>query len=425
MPMIEAGRDMPTYRESLLDGAKLDSDDRLERESMGTYSFLSKVNGILPGYGGFRPGNRRLSFKTGFGGVPKPAGTTRFKPDGTDLGPGGWVRAPRPQFGGQGQHPPPRTMANDQYYIGKPPDELSPNAVYLRDSGGVKVGYAGFIPHSKKTIGASTRGGVDGTRPDLKKQIENAQGADTIPEGQMEIGMIKTPGMVHAHIERCGPNIQAPPMSGAALGYCGYRPKNPTDAQLAVSPYRREHTEMTEKIGVGRNKPPQRATSADAYSRRPAWGPKPLQPHEAALGVNDWNVHQKEPPPPLPPKTNQYLCNVGGIKSGYAGFVPQGEKQIGEPAVGMHEWYADRSNRGGHSGFEQRGHRGKANGAVLRVKPDRDGMSKLAGGAVVGYRGHCPGHMHSFGCNPWSADKPVSPNEWHVTDIAYAPELSA
>ena len=74
---------------------------------MGSYSFLSKVNGILPGYGGFRPGNRRLSFKTGFGGVPKPAGTTRFKPDGTDLGPGGWVRAPRPQFGGQGQHPPP------------------------------------------------------------------------------------------------------------------------------------------------------------------------------------------------------------------------------------------------------------------------------------------------------------------------------
>ena len=36
MPMIEAGRDMPTYRESLLDGAKLDSD------------------GVTAGYGDYR-----------------------------------------------------------------------------------------------------------------------------------------------------------------------------------------------------------------------------------------------------------------------------------------------------------------------------------------------------------------------------------
>ena len=51
-------------------------DDRLTREAGDQYAFLAKVGGVVPGYGGHRPGADRVCFKSGYGGVPRPSGSS-------------------------------------------------------------------------------------------------------------------------------------------------------------------------------------------------------------------------------------------------------------------------------------------------------------------------------------------------------------
>ena len=68
----------------------------------------------------------------------------------------------------------------------KPPDDTkvnSPNQSYLRSSGGVKLGYTGFVPHSRRHFGSPHKGGVDGpdgahcASPTAMRLAASAEGA--------------------------------------------------------------------------------------------------------------------------------------------------------------------------------------------------------------------------------------------------------
>lgn len=377
------------------------SDDRLVRESTDTYAFLERVNGVVPGYSGFRPGAKTICFKSGYGGVPRPTGSSRVS-DGSRE----WVRNPMPPPApGQGENlsKKPTTSWMELGTEWKEAAPPSANQKYLVASGGVKMGYTGFVPHSRKHFGSSHKGGVDGTRSDLVAQRRSAQGAREIPDASVPMGTLQTPGMIEdasvAFVGLDPARVPVQPRGGAILGYGGHRPTAVNEMsdspRASITPYRRHFREVSDKVGIGANRP---ASASAVTGRAPRRGDPPppvLRPATQALGVNDWVVHQTTPPPGLAPDSAEYVRDVGGVSSGYAGFVPHSASHCGSAHVGM---------RGRESSLPQRGHTGKVDGRVLRVQAERDALSRLAGGAVVGYGGHLPGAQLSFGMSAWKPD---------------------
>lgn len=394
------------------------SDDRLVRESTDTYPFLDRVGGVLPGYSGHRPGEKNVCYKSTYGGVPRPSGAERNKS-------GQWE--PRPQVlctpgngPGQGQHlgNNPTTQWMEVGIDWKEPAAPSANQRYLVQSGGVKMGYMGFVPHGKRHYGSSHKGGVDGTRPGLLEQRKVAQAPKEITEsGNAWFGTLQLPGMIEdakaAFVGSDASSIPMQPRGGAPLGYAGHRPmqiNENSDHPLArMTPYRRHFREISGKVGTER---PSSAPSARRQlPKHDGFTPHAFRPATQALGVNDWLVHQKAPPPGLPPDSAtshrastaalEYVCDVGGVAAGYAGFVPHSAAHCGSSHVGMHGLVP----KGGHSARAQRGHTGKVDGTILRVQAERNKMSRLAGGAAIGYSGHLPGASLGFGMSPWKPDE--------------------
>ena len=387
------------------------------------YAFLSKVNGVVPGYGGHRPGAAAVCSASAYGGVPHPKGAQCHAP-------GDWRQAPHSGLqAGQGDRLR-RGCATTQWMeLGteyKPPEPPSPNQNYLAASGGVKIGYTGFVPHSRRHFGSSHRGGVDGTRPDVQAQRRAQQGADVVPEGPAT-GTLLLPGMAEdAEFARVQPVARVPkqPVGGALIGYGGHRPRHVTvesgSSTPKLTPWRRFHAPLTDKVGEqytaqpvppdaaardAARQPPPSARPVSAPSgergrrsrRRPDAGPPTLRPSADALGVNDWSVHQSVPPPPLPADASEYVSAVGGVKAGYAGFVPHSAAHFGSSHIGMHE-------RAAPGPTPQRGHLGKTDGSLLRVKADTAAVSPQAAAALVGWGGHLPGAQLTFGVSAWRDD---------------------
>ena len=394
---------------------RADEVDRLTRESThAPYEFLSRVNGVVPGYAGHRPGAKHINFRAGNGGVPRPSGAHCVKP-------GTWERNPVTLAPGQGEHlhkivPGYATTAwSDLGIDWKAPEKPSTNHQYLAASGGVKQGYMGFVPHSRRQFGSSHKGGVDGTRPDLKAQRERLQHAASVPDAPT-MGTLQLPGMVEdAAFARVGAVQTAPtqPVGGAILGYSGHRPKcvdqRSASPRAVVTPWRRHFRELSDKVGVGAQASPRRPSSArSTASKQRSASQSALRPVNRALGVNDWLVHQDRPPPPLPPDSLAYVRSVGGVAAGYQGFVPHSAAHCGSSHMGMHSsrgttGYNVRRPHSAGSMPPQRGHVGKVVGPTMRVQADRTEMSGTAGAAVVGYSGHLPGAHCGFGISPYAA----------------------
>ena len=296
----------------------------------------------------------------------------------------------------------------------KAPAEPSPTQKYLVSSGGVKIGYTGFVPHGRKHFGSSHRGGVDGTRPGLIEQRKAAQGADNVPEGP-EFGTLLLPGMVEdattAFVGANPDHLPKQPKGGAPFGYSGHRPRSvdPNSPRARVTPFRRHFREVSNKVGVGENQPAHRPNSGSTstWNRILPQGddapPPALRPSTGVVDdcVNDWLVHQKAPPGPLPPDSLSYVHEVGGIKSGYAGFVPHNAAHCGSAHVGLRS-----ARKSGRGSLPQRGHTGKfGREQILRVQQERGKPSGIAAAAVIGYTGHLPAEHSSFGMSAWQNDE--------------------
>ena len=390
-----------------------------------TGAFLDSVGGVVPGYTGYRPGARQRQFKSTSGGVVDEHGRPRFS---TTRGQGRRIESRN------------TTSFRELGRSWKPPeavDDPSPNTLYLQASGGVKIGYRGFVPHARKHFGSSSIGGVDGTKQETLAQRAAAQQARSIPAGPAT-GTLLLPSMIEDANPpaRLGTMPPFPPMGGAALSYGGHRPRavealeEGTVGSLSqygghlgnFTPFRRPHRSITTKVG---------ATAATAEWVPPtdsgrfaaldldgdgkvegdelkAWHAKTIKCH------NDWVEHQKEPPPSLPPSAAEYRKAVGGIAAGYSGFVPHSKDTFGESHTGMR-----RLQRG--AVLQQRGHVGKTGGGMLlRGRAEPTITSQLAQAAVTGYAGHKPEARYNFGESPHRPNTAEARYFTHGAQEAYA-----
>ena len=108
------------------------------------FSFRERVNGVVPGSAGHRPGARDVHHKMAFGGVP----TFNDSSDPPVPGQGRQLRnRPTTSFQeyGKGWKVPHETLSTDRF----------------RDAvGGVVAGYTGFVPNARTHFGSSHVGGV-------------------------------------------------------------------------------------------------------------------------------------------------------------------------------------------------------------------------------------------------------------------------
>lgn len=108
------------------------------------YTFRERVGGIVPGYGGHRPGARDVHHRMAYGGVPvfnRPSSATPP---------------------GQGTHLDKRpTTAFQEYGRGwKVPDETLSTDRFRESVGGVLCGYTGHVPNNRTHYGSSHVGGL-------------------------------------------------------------------------------------------------------------------------------------------------------------------------------------------------------------------------------------------------------------------------
>jgi hypothetical protein len=94
-------------------------------------------------------------------------------------------------------------------------------------------------------------------------------------------------------------------------------------------------------------------------------------------------------------RSDEFKGAVGGVLCGYTGFVPNARTHCGSSHVGG---LADAGHRGRYA---QRGHQGH----VERLQGDRElnvsARTERASVPLVGYQGHVPKAMESFGTSHW------------------------
>ena len=111
----------------------------------GSYTFREKVNGVVPGYAGHRPGARDLHHTMAYGGVPT------FNPPQLSRPPG------------QGEHMSNRpSTAWQESGRGWKPEEPGDSRTddFRNTVGGVLVGYTGFVPNARTHCGSMHVGGL-------------------------------------------------------------------------------------------------------------------------------------------------------------------------------------------------------------------------------------------------------------------------
>jgi len=110
-----------------------------------SYTFRDRVDGIMPGYAGHRPGSREIHHAMAYGGVPT------FNPPKLRRPPGQGVQLDnRPATSWQEYG---RAWKNEE-----PGDSRTDD---FRDTvGGVVVGYTGFVPNARTHVGSAHVGGL-------------------------------------------------------------------------------------------------------------------------------------------------------------------------------------------------------------------------------------------------------------------------
>jgi hypothetical protein len=308
-------------------------------------------------------------------------------------------------------------------------------------SGGVKLGYTGFVPHSRRHFGSPHKGGVDGpdgahcTSPTAMRLAASQEGArgQNLHDGS-NMGSLMLPSMIEEQ-QGIRPVEKAPMMrtdGGAILGYGGHRPKHtfedmkgrPSSAPYRGSPmvaqqtpHRRYHADLGIKVGTKPGDVHNWVPGARrAITPPPSWRDAEKGAGGAAgqtdeflakstkmkgIVVNDWRVHQAEPPPSLPPSSRSYKQAVGGILPGWQGFVPHSAAHCGSSHVGLRSGGASPERRADDA-RAQRGHVGKSGGGALFRQHDDNSTSTFAAGAVIGYSGHIPSALHAFGVSAFA-----------------------
>jgi len=132
-------------------GAQARHDKKLDVEAKNSKNILyrNEIGGMLPGFGGFRPGAAEEYGQAAYGGVPRgPSGDGTFGQNRRDTS---TPEAPKPSF--------------------------------RENNAGVLPGYTGFVPNKFEKFGTSHFGGVrgqpkhQGNRPGLK-QDKDVMGVD-------------------------------------------------------------------------------------------------------------------------------------------------------------------------------------------------------------------------------------------------------
>lgn len=416
--------------------------DRLTRESSASdYRFPDARQGVVPGYAGHLPGSKQSAhFKTPYGGIAAVGGGQRVRE------PVGGTRGMMLGQGPRGREARETTSWRELGTDWKPADTTkvhSQNQRYLEASGGVKLGYSGFVPHARRHFGSMSKGRVDGQEGAHQQSASAsrtaaAQGASTI-EGGGNTGTLLLPSMVSEIEGTPPPKPPTPQFGGAVIGYGGHRPRytfedghgrrvesykgSPMLAER--TPFRRGHRELTSKVGLSRRLEQEQRPRTALTPRTPPSRDEHGRVHGDSDGdgvadsagtldaflarstrmkgvvVNDWQVHQRQPPPPVPDDSRAYRLGAGGIVPGWAGRVPRSAEHFGSSHVGMRS-HPSATQRPRSAGA-QRGHVGKTAGGALFREHDDNQTSVLAADAVIGYAGHLPRAQHAFGVSPWAS----------------------
>jgi hypothetical protein len=98
-------------------------------------------------------------------------------------------------------------------------------------------------------------------------------------------------------------------------------------------------------------------------------------------------------------RSGEFLSTVGGVLTGYSGFVPNARTHCGSAHVGGLALSArGRSAQRGHSGRVERLHGDR--------ELDVSSRTERAAKPMVGYQGHVPKAMDSFGTSHWRERMP-------------------
>lgn len=233
--------------------------------------------------------------------------------------------------------------------------------------------YTGFVPHARSHFGSVTLGGCDGAEKGRQVAVRGSGWGERSHPATEHMGVLPIPSMARADNPNprgytCPPKrVYKDDLGDLARNYGGHRPRS----------FDREPTGK-----VGTSTPARRPQSADP----------PRKPTRSFY--NDWEVHQKHPPGPVPRDIGSYLQEVGGVTAGYSGFVPDSTSLVA-------------SSLGKLSSGPQRGHLQDKLGSMMRVQPAK-GASRLAGEAAVGYSGLRPDAQQGFGMSYWSQPPPGS-----------------
>ena len=320
--------------------------------------FVQRVGGVMPGYGGHRPGSREVVSKPSVGGVPFKMSPDQVPGQGKQLcnkPTTSWMAFVR---GGNGEHiQQDAPTVTDQFKLA---------------IGGVKYGYSGHIPAARQQFGSSHQGGVDGIAPPAPTR--GSSWASKQPTDWMA-NIIPIP----SHLI---PSTSDPP---------GYRPppkRQPKGRDL--KDFGAGGIALSYSGHVPMSYDPEPIPEAVGALRHQSTSPPP--PPNPSFSHNDWRVVQPEPPATMPKEATQYRQEVGGVLPGYSGFVPGKE---------LH--YAS-SHAGGLHSAAQRGHEKSKLTHLLCESPDTRGkqMSQKAAKSAVGYAGQRPLATEAFGLSYWS-----------------------